>query len=51
VEVIPLEEFGGYALPGHPHEWNRYSFARASVLLDRRDREGRRLAAGRWTPT
>jgi hypothetical protein len=61
VEVIPLEEFGGYALPGHPHEWNRYSFARASVLLDRRDREitrlvrakgslrpeeGRRLAAG-----
>jgi hypothetical protein len=43
VEVIPLEEFGGYALPGHPHEWNRYSFAWASVLLDRRDREITRL--------
>ena len=33
VEVIPLGEFGGYALPGHPQEWNRYSFAWASVLL------------------
>jgi hypothetical protein len=61
VEVIPLEEFGGYALAGHRQEWNRYSFAWARVLLDRRDgeitrlvrakgtlrpEEGRRLAAG-----
>jgi hypothetical protein len=43
VEVIPLDEFGGNALPGHPHEWNRYLFAWASVLLDRRDGEITRL--------
>jgi hypothetical protein len=66
VAVIPLDEFGGYALPGHPQEWNRYSFAWASVLLDRRDGEITRLARAkgalrpgrdggsrpeRWTPT
>ena len=66
VAVIPLDEFGGYALPGHPQEWNRYSFAWASVLLDRRDgrspgwpgRKGRcghrrddGSRPGHWTPT
>jgi hypothetical protein len=48
-EVIPLDEFGGYALPGHPHEWNRYSFAWASVLLDRRNGEITRLADAKGT--
>jgi hypothetical protein len=49
VAVIPLDEFGGYALPGHPQEWNRYSFAWASVLLDRRDGEITRLAREKGT--
>lgn len=49
VAVSPLDEFGGYALPGHPQEWNRYSFAWANVLLDRRDGEITRLARAKGT--
>jgi hypothetical protein len=49
VEVIPLTEFGRYALPGHPHEWNRYSFTWSRVLLDRRDGEITRLTRVKGT--
>ena len=49
VMVIPLDEFGGYALPGHPQEWNRYSFAWAHVLLDRRNGEITRLVRAKGT--
>ncbi|HEX4254846.1 MAG TPA: hypothetical protein VH089_07145 [Streptosporangiaceae bacterium] len=48
-EVIPLAEFGRYALPGHPHEWNRYSFTWARVLLDRQDGEITRLTRAKGT--
>lgn len=47
--VIPEGEFARYALPGHPQEWNRYSFAWARVLLDRRDGEITRLVRAKGT--
>jgi hypothetical protein len=47
--VIPEGEFARYALPGHPQEWNRYSFAWARVLLDRRNGEITRLTRAKGT--
>jgi hypothetical protein len=45
--VFPLDTFRGYALPGGPDQWNRYSFAHAPVLLDRLDGEIALLVAAK----
>jgi hypothetical protein len=43
VMVMTLEEFRGYAEPGSPQAWDRYTFAHTSVLVDRLDGEIQRL--------
>lgn len=61
VIVVPLDDFPGYAMPGHAESWNRYTFVHARVLGDHlggritelvrakarlSDEEGRHLARG-----
>lgn len=47
--VFGLDDFRGYALPGGPDQWNRYSFAHAPVLLDRLDGEIASLVLAKGT--
>lgn len=41
--VSTLERFDGYAEPGSPSAWDRYSFTHARVLVDKADGRIRRL--------
>lgn len=45
VFVMTLEEFRSHALPGSATEWNAYTFAHVTPLLDRMDGQVARLAA------
>jgi hypothetical protein len=52
VSVMTLAEFREYAEPGSPKEWDRYTLAHTTVLVDRLDGEIQRLvdAKGRLGP-
>ncbi len=52
IDLIPytLDGFAGHAEPGDEMEWNRYTFAHASVALDKLDGEIARLVADKGRP-
>ncbi|MEU3985160.1 hypothetical protein AB0F77_34705 [Streptomyces sp. NPDC026672] len=33
--IMPLADFRAHALPGNPHDWDRYAFVHCRVLFDR----------------